>query len=412
VTVAILGGVITGVYAGVIFGFGALIGTEGVGFDLQVAAAVAVAMAFYPARRRAQRLANRLVFGERATPYEVLARFSHRAAETPAEELIERIPQLIVDGTGAVEATLWVRDRDQFRIGAVWPESAFRMPIPAEGGFLDLEADFSLPVHHAGELLGGLSLVKARNESMVPAETELLRSLASGLGVALRNANLTAELKTQVEALEASRDRVLAAADEARRALERDLDSGPQQRLVALKVMLGPIRKQAEQAGAEKTSAILRQLEDEAGSAIRSVREFAGGIYPPLLEAEGLRAAVAQQAQRSGLPVTVDAGDVGRYPREVEAAVYFTILESLQNAAKYANPTEVEVTITDDGGSLAFAIRDDGVGFDPETAPRGSGLSNMEDRIDSVGGRLRVDSHPGAGTSVRGEIPITAQVDV
>ncbi|MDX1385612.1 MAG: histidine kinase, partial [Thermoanaerobaculia bacterium] len=345
VMVALLASAITAIYLGVTLGVGALLGTSEIGFDLQVGAAVAVAVAFNPVYQRARRLANRIVFGVRATPYEVLARFSHRAAEVSDDQVLDRIPRLVVDGTGAAAATLWVRSGDRMQPVAAWPEGAARDPIDVSGDFVDPAADYSLPIRNAGELLGSLSLSKQRGETMPPAEERLLEGLATGLGVVLRNTALRSELRDQVEALSASRDRVVAAADEARRALERDLDSGPQQRLVAIKVMLGPIRKQAERAGAEKTAQILAQLEDDAGAAIQSVREFAGGIYPPLLEAEGLATAVAHQAGRAPVPVAVEAGDLGRHPREVEAAAYFTILEALQNAVKHAGASAVEVTI-------------------------------------------------------------------
>ncbi len=147
---------------------------------------------------------------------------------------------------------------------------------------------------------------------------------------------LTGDLRRQVAELEASRERVLAASDDARRRLENDLDSGPQQQLVALKVKLGPTRRLAERAGAEKTAALLTQLEREAGDAIQAVRDFAGGIYPPLLEAEGLVVAIGQQARTAAIPVEVHSDGIERYPREVEAAVYFSVLEALQNTAKYA----------------------------------------------------------------------------
>ena len=223
-----------------------------------------------------------------------------------------------------------------------------------------------MPVLHDGELLGGLSLVKEQGETVTPAEELLLGDLASGLGLALRNARLTEQLRRQVAELEASRERVLAAADAARRELENTLDSGPQQQLVALKVKLGPTRKRAEQLGATKTAGLLAQLEQQAGDAIKAVRDFAGGIYPPLLEAEGLAVAIGQQARASAIPVSVHGDGLSRYSREVEAAVYFSVLEALQNSAKYAEATSATVALSTNNGSLTFEVRDDGQGFDAE----------------------------------------------
>jgi signal transduction histidine kinase len=396
---------IAGVYVAIVVGVGELLGGDA-GFGLSVVASVVVAMAFQPARRRVERWANRLVYGERATPYEVLARFSRRSAELSDEELLDRIPHLIVDGTGAATATLWSKSEDGFRTGSAWPEDSAIRTIAAGDDFVDPDADHSVAIIHDGEVLGGLSLVKTGGETVTPAEETLLADLALGLGLALRNARLTGQLRRQVAELEASRERVLAASDDARRALENDLDSGPQQQLVALKVKLGPTRMLAERAGAEKTAALLTQLEAAAGDAIQAVRDFAGGIYPPLLEAEGLGIAIGQQARSSAIPVQVNADGVGRYPRDVEAAVYFSVLEALQNTAKYAEANGATVTLTDTNGSLGFEVRDDGAGFDSATTASGAGLNGMADRLDTVGGKVRVSSTPGEGTLVTGTVPI------
>jgi len=287
-----------------------------------------------------------------------------------------------------------------------WPAGIEPRRVGGADGFDDPEADRSLPVFHDGELLGGLSLVKEPGEALTPDEEEVVADLAAGLGLALRNARLTGQLRRQVAELEASRERVLAAADAARRELEHTLDSGPQQQLVALKVKLGPTRKRAERLGATKTADLLAQLEQQAGDAIRAVRDFAGGIYPPLLEAEGLVVAIGQQARQSALPVSVHGDGLGRYGREVEAAVYFAVLEALQNAAKYAEASSATVSLGAGDGSLRFEVRDDGCGFDPATVAPGAGLTSIGDRLDTVGGSVRLDSSPGRGTSVIGTVPI------
>jgi signal transduction histidine kinase len=394
-------------YVSVVAGAGWLLRSGGqTELGPQVAATALVAIAFQPVRRRAQQWANRAVYGQRATPYEVLARFSHRAAEASDGDLLARIPRLIVDGTGAVEATIWVRSDEGFRAAATWPESVERAGLPATDSFEDPDADYSLAVFHDGQLLGGLSLFKTRGEALPPAEEQLVANLASGMGLALRNVGLTSQLREQVAELEASRERILAAADEARRALEHDLDSGSQQQLVALKVMVGPTRKLAEQAGATRTAEVLARLEADAGEAIRAVREFSGGVYPPLLEAEGLATAITHQTQKAALPVDVEADGLDRYSREVEAAVYFTILEALQNIAKYAGASTVSVVLRQADGQLSFKVTDDGSGFDPSTVGAGSGLANMADRLDAVGATLSLESAPGSGTTVRSTVPI------
>lgn len=411
-----LGLLIGAVYVTVVVGIGSLLGPDDeASFVLGVVATALVALAFQPARRRVQHVANRVVYGERATPYEVLARFSHRAAEADDSELLSRIPRLIVDGTGAARATLWTRAGGRFTVAASWPYNgnAADIDLDPHEPWRDPDADYSLPVSHDGDLLGGISLVKGRGDVVTPAEEELLNDLVSGMGLALRNARLTARLQDQVEELEASRERILAADDAARRTLEHDLDSGPQQQLVAMKVMLGPVRKHAEESGAAKTAEVLAQLEVDAGAAIQAIRDFSGGVYPPLLEAEGLAVAIRQQARSSSIPIRVEADGVGRYPREIESAIYFTVLEALQNVAKYAEAGQVVVTLGQRDGTLEFTVSDDGVGFDPGGVSAGSGLANMADRLDAVGGTWMVESRPGDGTTVRGSAPSgSASVDL
>ncbi len=402
---------IGGVYVALVVGLGQLLGGD-TGFGLSVVATVVVAIAFQPVRRRVEHWANRIVYGERATPHEILVRFSHRSSELSDEELMARVPRLIVDGTGAKTAALWVRSGDGFRTTSTWPIDVEERSLAGSDEFVDPDADWSLPVFHDGEFFGGLSLAKDEGESVSPGEARLLADLAAGLGLALRNTRLTGELRRQVAELEASRERVLAAADAARRELENTLDSGPQQQLVALKVKLGPTRKRAEQLGAVKTAALLTQLEQQAGDAIKAVREFAGGIYPPLLGAEGLTVAIGQQARAAAIPVSVHGDGVTRYSRELEAAVYFSVLEGLQNAAKYADATSVSVTLADDDGSLTFEVSDDGNGFDADTVARGAGLTGIADRLDTVGGTIDIDSAPGLGTRITGRVPIQQVVRV
>ena len=148
------------------------------------------------------------------------------------------------------------------------------------------------------------------------------------------------------------------------------------------------------------------QLKAGLSAALDDLRALARGIYPPLLADQGLAAAVAAQARRAALPVRVDADGVGRYPRDSEAAVYFCILEALQNTAKYAGASTASVALAAPGGHLEFTVTDDGTGFDVATAARhGTGLQGMTDRIAAVGGTLRIDSAPGQGTTITGRLP-------
>ena len=388
----------TATYVAIVVGVGAVVGAgDEPSLALAIGATAIVALLFQPVRSRVQHWANRLVYGKRTTPYETLARFSKRAAEAETDdEVLERIPRLIVDGTGATQATLLTTRNDELRPTSWWPEDIIPPAL----------ADYSVPVVHQGELLGGLSLSAGRGETISHAEQELVQNLADSLGLALRNARLTADLRDQVHELAASRERILSAADEARRGLEQDLDMGPQQELVAVKVKLGVVKTKARVEHATKTAEVLAQLEADTGTAIESVRDFARGVYPPLLEADGLAVAVSAEGAKSALPVVIAAEGVGRYSREVETAVFFSILESLQNAAKYAEAVSAVVTLVDDGRRLRFSVKDDGQGFDPGTADGGSGIPGIADRLDSAGGTFRIESAPGSGTTVMGSVPI------
>ncbi|HSJ71626.1 MAG TPA: ATP-binding protein, partial [Acidimicrobiia bacterium] len=413
ITFGVLAVFIASVYVAIVVGIGRLLDqADGSSIGLSVAATAVVALAFQPVRGRVERWANRLVYGKRATPYEVLAGFSHRAVEESDEELLARIPRLIVDGTGVASATVWVRSRDGFRSVSLWPESGGTRMLDGEAVFVDPEADMSLPVFHDGELLGGISLVAAKGGTITPPEEDLVARLAEGLGLTLRNSRLTDALRRQVKDLQRSRDRVVSAADEARRSLEHDLDSGPQQQLVAVKVKLGPLRKLAEQAGAVRTAEVLANIEVQAGDAIRAVRDFATGIYPPLLGADGLAVALAHETRKAALPVDLDAAGVGRYPRDVEAAVYFSVLEALQNIAKYADASRAVVRLAESNGDLRFEVTDDGKGFDSATVQRGAGLNGIADRIDTVGGTSTVISAPGQGATVTGLVPVRERLVV
>jgi signal transduction histidine kinase len=153
---------------------------------------------------------------------------------------------------------------------------------------------------------------------------------------------------------------------------------------------------------------MLGDLQADTTEALENLRDLARGIYPPLLADKGLPAALEGHARKVHLPVTVETDGLGRYPQEVEAAVYFCCLEALQNIAKYADASHVSVNLSTEAGQLNFEVIDDGKGFDPESKPQGSGLQGMADRLEALGGMLEVHSEPGTGTTVLGHIPAEA----
>jgi signal transduction histidine kinase len=405
---------ITAVYVGIVVGIGSLVGSGGrPNIALSIVATAVVAVAFQPVRERVQKVANRLVYGKRATPYEVLSQFSERVAESyAADDVLPRMARVLADGTGAARADVWLRAGDILRPSASWPfDSAAAEPARVVGDALPemLDTDRAVEVRHQGELLGALTITKRKGESLTPVEEKLLTDLAGQAGLVLKNVGLTAELLARLEDLRASRQRLVAAQDEERRRLERNLHDGAQQNLVALKVKLGLAEMFAEKdpARAKQTLAELKVDTDEA---LETLRDLARGIYPPLLADRGLVAALESQARKATLPVQVDASRVGRYSQEVEAAVYFCCLEALQNVQKYAAAQSALVKLNGSESGLTFEVTDDGQGFDGASIKPGAGLTNMTDRIDALGGRLEVSSTQERGTRVHGSLPVLVAV--
>jgi signal transduction histidine kinase len=210
-----------------------------------------------------------------------------------------------------------------------------------------------------------------------------------------------ARLQEQSTQLTDSRTRIVEVADAARRSLERDLHDGAQQRLLAMSVTIERVRKELEAGRQEGAATLLGQLAADNREVLVELRELARGIYPPLLAERGLVAALQSAARRSTVPVTLDVADFERPSRQVEAAAYFCILEALTNAAKHAGASEVLVTVRG-LPHLSFTVSDNGSGFDHALVEAG-GLLGMEARMEAAGGRLRLETAPGRGTSVHGE---------
>jgi signal transduction histidine kinase len=392
-----LAAIITAIYVIIVVVIGALIGvTEG----LSLVATAVVAVAFQPIRRRAQHFANRLVYGERATPYEVLSRFSEQVGETySGEDIHVRMVRLLAEGTGAASASVWLKVGDEYRPVATWPTNGSPASVRATKGEPPEfeEATASVPVKHRGELLGMLTVDKPPNEPLTPVEQTLVTDLAGQAALLLANSRLFEDLR-------ASRQRLVAAQDEERRRLERNLHDGAQQQLVALAVQA---RMAESLAGTDpdRERELLRQVQRGVQDALEDLRDLARGIYPPLLADQGLPAALEAQARKVSMPVSVETDGIGRYPQELEATVYFCVLEALQNASKHAGASEVSVRVWRDDGDLVFAVVDDGRGFDRGTTTPGTGMRNMADRLAAVGGSLEVWSQPGGGTTISGRIP-------
>jgi signal transduction histidine kinase len=264
----------------------------------------------------------------------------------------------------------------------------------------------AIEVRHNNELLGALSIVKRRGESVTPIEDKLIADLAHQAGLVLRNVRLTADLQARLDELRASRQRLVAAQDDERRRLECNLHDGAQQHLVAIKVKLGLVEVLARK-DPDRAVAAIAELKGDADEALTTLRDLAHGIYPPLLAEQGLRVALESHARKCSLPVSVDADGISRYAQDTEAAVYFCCLEALQNAQKYSGATHVDVILRADDGTLRFVIGDDGRGFDVAAAGRGAGMTNMRDRLDALGGTLELVAAPGQGAQVIGVVPVS-----
>ncbi len=252
-------------------------------------------------------------------------------------------------------------------------------------------------------------IVGALTGDRVLADRPELLDVATGLvAVAVEQRRLEEEAEAAAREAQDSRARIAESADAERRRIERDLHDGAQQRLVAMRIELGLIEDLVHD-DPDSAAARIRELEASADEALEELRSLAHGVRPPLLNDRGLTDAVRAALARSPLPTTLQAKGIGRYPPAVESAVYFSVLEALQNVAKHARgASHVTVHLRDEtGGDLRFEVRDDGRGADREALERGEGITNMRDRIAAVDGTLGVVSLEGLGTVVAGHIPVS-----
>ncbi|HEY3208288.1 MAG TPA: histidine kinase [Actinomycetota bacterium] len=399
-----LAGIITAVYVAGVAGISHALGSgKNPNVVLYVVATAVVAVVFEPLRERLQRLANRLVYGRRATPYEIMADFSQRmSGSLSIDEVLPRMAEAAARGVGAARAKVRVFLPGGKVRSVTWPDES-------SDSF-----DRTLTIQHQEEPVGDLWVAKPPGEPLTPAESRLLEDLASQAGLALRNVRLAAELESkleeisaQTEELRASRQRIVAARDAERRRLERDIHDGAQQQLVGMTVKLGLAEKIVEQDPIRAT-ALLEEIGRETNATLETLRDLARGIFPPLLADKGLAVALEAQARKSGFPVSIEADEEFRRTRfspESEAAAYFCCLEALANAAKHSGASPVTVRLAREGEWVTFSVSDRGPGFDPTEFRTGQGIQNMVDRVEAMGGSLEIRSGRGIGTTVAGQIP-------
>jgi signal transduction histidine kinase len=392
---------ITAVYVGIVVGIGTVVGSRR-NLALSILATALVAVGFQPARERVQRLANRLVYGKRATPYEVLSEFSGGMAHSVAtEELLPRMARMVADGTGAAHVDVWLRVGSDLVREVSWPDpdgAATADPPVVQGDEVTVQGtDGAVAVRHQGELLGVIGVTKAAGDAFTSAESKLLEDLASQAGLVLRNVRLIEELRT-------SRQRLVSAQDEERRRLERNLHDGAQQRLVSIALVLRMAKTVLHPESDARIAERLDQASEQLQLALQELRELARGIHPAILTERGLGPALQSLADRSTVPATLESTLVGRMPAPVEASAYFVVSEALANVGKYSKASAVTIRVGSSEGELRFEVSDDGVGgADPS---RGSGLRGLSDRVSAVDGTLAIESPPGRGTRLMVRIPL------
>jgi signal transduction histidine kinase len=387
--------VVTAIYVVLVVGVGAELGQAArPNLALSVAATVVVALVSLPLRARLQELANRLVYGRRQAPYDSLTGFTRRLADRYAVgDVLPAIAAALGEGLRARAVGVQLDDGGRTFLAETWPPGT---------GLPETPPQVRVPITHQGLELGSLAVWS--DAGLTDAEHRLLADLADQAGLVVHNARLSEELEQRLVELRASRLRLVAAQDAERRRFERDLHDGAQQDLVTLRMKLG----EAERAVAtdSRLRGILGELREHTAATLESIRRLSRGLYPPLLQSHGLVPALVAHARRLPLPVHVRGTDC-RFAADVETALYFCCVEALQNVVKHAGATRAEVLVERTGGEVRFEVDDDGHGFPVEHVAAGSGLQNMSDRLEALGGRLSVRSGV-AGTTLHGCVPLPA----
>lgn len=407
------------VYIAVVGGLGDLLPGDGrphVGLSLL--ATILVALGYPLVDRRTTQLTRRMLYRGRPSPAEVLELFSGSLSTAGATEAsLFEVARLLAEGTRSDRVEVWLRAGPHLVRAASWPESADEIAPRVDATEAELGLDIpgvsrACPVLHGGDLVGALAIVKPRGEPVTPPDEAILKEFASLAGLVLRNIGLATELRARVDEIaaraqeiRASRQRIVQAQDAERRELERNIHDGAQQHLVALAVRLNLARRYVARDSLRAAS-VLEETGRIGAEALDVLRDLSTGLYSRKLTELGLGAALRERASKLGTTVEFRGMDVTRQTPELEAAVYFSCLEALQNAEKHADASRVIVTLRTSEGRLEFVVEDDGRGFEALATPGGMGLRNMRDRIVALNGELSVKSQPGRGTRITGWIPV------
>jgi signal transduction histidine kinase len=301
---------------------------------------------------------------------------------TPPTEIRDALARALHDPS--LEVALWLPERKAY--------------CDAEGHPVELD-----PTRAVTELSDGAEpLAAIVHDPALLDEPKLIAAAGSAARLALQNARLQADLRAQLVKVRESRARIVAAGDEVRRQVERNIHDGAQQRLVSLALALRLAERRVRAGDRGDVDRVLSSAVAELQGAVTELRELAHGVHPAVLTDEGLTAALRLLAARSTVPVRIRASLDRRLPPEVEAAAYYVAAEALTNAAKHAGASEVTISAERQNGTLVVEVEDDGCGG---ADPSGTGLRGLADRVEAHGGRLRVESRAGEGTHIVGEIP-------
>jgi signal transduction histidine kinase len=374
-------------YVAIVVGIGHLVGQGGrPNLGLSILATAFVAVAFQPVRERVQRVANRLVYGKRATPYEVMADFSEQmAGALSVEDALPRMARAAATAVGASYGRVRLMLADGGERAATWPDHDG--PVA--------ERNLALPTMYGGDRLGEIAIAKPTGEPLLPAERKLLIDLAAQAGLVLHNVRLGLDLQhsldeisSQAAAIRASRQRIVAAQDTERRRLEQTIRGGAEAQLVGIKADLHRI-EQGLISDPNTAAAHLDQLTTRANDTLENLRDVARGIYPPLLRERGLAAALQAQVEKMHAPVRISTDGLGRYPSEAEGAIYFACLEAIRSAT---GPAAIHLEAAP--GSVEFRIRAPSLQLDGRQ-------QDIEDRIQALGGSVGIHH-----SELTGQIPI------
>ena len=374
---------------------------------LKIIATAIVAVAFEPVRERLARFANRMVWGDRANPYEIMAETSHRlAGAISVDEILPSIAEVAVKGVGGVAGQVTAFLPGGGRKTVEWPEAGIVTSFP-----------FMMSVTYQGETVGQIGVATVHGERLRPEAKALLAALAGQAGLAVNNARLTIELEARLQEisgqaaeLRASRQRIVTAREVQRQRVVQIIHDRVEVRLDRAADMLDELEPLLG-SDIEQSRACVDTLVEECGDALGALRELARGIFPAILADRGLAAALdayVLQADMTNVDVRLDGVDAtNRCEPQAEVIVYFCLIQALANVSAYAPGSSVVVRVRAEMDRVSFSVADNGPGTEPERLQAGGDVRDMRDRVEAVGGELDATTKLGEGTVISGSVPAT-----